>query len=95
MLHGMTRGGGILFAALFRASPFNPRFVPDTAQRCAALHIVVRAMRPPALPLRSLPSSRGLGSHSRDCPVFYMRKKVQKDLKEQQEQLDRFGSIEW
>jgi DNA polymerase delta subunit 1 len=32
---------------------------------------------------------------SRDCPVFYMRKKVQKDLKEHQEQLDRFGSIEW
>jgi DNA polymerase delta subunit 1 len=32
---------------------------------------------------------------SRDCPVFYMRKKVQKDLKEQQEQLDRFGSIDW
>ena len=33
--------------------------------------------------------------NSRDCPVFYMRKKVQKDLKEQQEQLDRFGSIDW
>eukprot|EP00667_Euglena_gracilis_P001355 EG_transcript_1356 len=32
---------------------------------------------------------------SRDCPVFYMRKKVQKDLKEHQEQLDRFGTIEW
>eukprot|EP01006_Ploeotia_vitrea_P059999 TRINITY_DN75127_c0_g1_i1.p1 TRINITY_DN75127_c0_g1~~TRINITY_DN75127_c0_g1_i1.p1 ORF type:complete len:1053 (+),score=125.84 TRINITY_DN75127_c0_g1_i1:30-3188(+) len=32
---------------------------------------------------------------SRDCPVFYMRKKVQKDLKEQQQVLDRFGSIEW
>jgi DNA polymerase delta subunit 1 len=32
---------------------------------------------------------------SRDCPVFYMRKKVQKDLKEQQESIDRFGSIDW
>lgn len=28
---------------------------------------------------------------SKDCPVFYMRKKVQKDLAEQQNLLDRFG----
>lgn len=31
---------------------------------------------------------------SRDCPVFYMRKKVQKDLREQQCLLDRFGVVE-
>lgn len=31
---------------------------------------------------------------SKDCPVFYMRKKVQKDLKEQQQLLDRFGVVD-
>lgn len=31
---------------------------------------------------------------SRDCPVFYMRKKVQKDLREQQVLLDRFGVVD-
>ncbi|CCW63167.1 unnamed protein product [Phytomonas sp. EM1] len=30
---------------------------------------------------------------SRDCPVFYARKKVQKDLYEQQSLLDRFGVV--
>jgi DNA polymerase delta subunit 1 len=28
---------------------------------------------------------------SRDCPIFYRRKKVQKDLKEAQTGLDRFA----
>lgn len=28
---------------------------------------------------------------AKDCPVFYMRKKVEKDLKEAQDTLDRFG----
>lgn len=31
---------------------------------------------------------------SRDCPVFYMRKKVQKDLRDQQMLLDRFGVVD-
>ena len=31
---------------------------------------------------------------SKDCPVFYMRKKVQKDLNEQQMVLDRFGVMD-
>ncbi len=31
---------------------------------------------------------------SRDCPVFYTRKKVQKDLREQQAMLDRFGILQ-
>ncbi|RNC33086.1 putative DNA polymerase delta catalytic subunit, partial [Trypanosoma cruzi] len=31
---------------------------------------------------------------SKDCPVFYMRKKVQKDVKEQQTLLDRFGVVD-
>ncbi|ESL09236.1 DNA polymerase delta catalytic subunit [Trypanosoma rangeli SC58] len=31
---------------------------------------------------------------SRDCPVFYMRKKVQRDVKEQQTLLDRFGVVD-
>jgi DNA polymerase delta subunit 1 len=31
---------------------------------------------------------------SKDCPLFYMRKKVQKDLREQQAQLDRFGVVD-
>ncbi|KEG11952.1 DNA polymerase delta catalytic subunit [Trypanosoma grayi] len=31
---------------------------------------------------------------SRDCPVFYMRKKVQKDVREQQLLLDRFGVVD-
>ncbi|KAJ9458484.1 DNA polymerase delta catalytic subunit [Diplonema papillatum] len=32
---------------------------------------------------------------NRDCSVFYMRKKVQKDLASSQKALDRFGSLEW
>ncbi|XP_066031126.1 DNA polymerase delta catalytic subunit [Chamaea fasciata] len=32
---------------------------------------------------------------SRDCPIFYMRRKVQKDLEAQQELLGRFGALEW
>ncbi|KAG9342854.1 hypothetical protein JZ751_015061 [Albula glossodonta] len=28
---------------------------------------------------------------SRDCPIFYMRKKVQKDLNDQQRMVSRFG----
>jgi DNA polymerase delta subunit 1 len=34
---------------------------------------------------------------SRDCPIFYMRKKVQKDLKDATAELDRFskGSLSW
>jgi hypothetical protein len=34
---------------------------------------------------------------SRDCPIFYMRKKVQKDLKDATAELDRFekGSLAW
>jgi DNA polymerase delta subunit 1 len=28
---------------------------------------------------------------SKDCPIFYMRKKVQKDLNDQQKTVDRFG----
>lgn len=31
---------------------------------------------------------------SRDCPVFYLRKKAQKDLWDQQELLDRFGVVD-
>lgn len=34
---------------------------------------------------------------SRDCPIFYMRKKVAKDLKDATSELDRFekGSLSW
>ncbi|XP_033928295.1 DNA polymerase delta catalytic subunit [Melopsittacus undulatus] len=32
---------------------------------------------------------------SRDCPIFYMRRKVQKDLDVQQSLLDRFGVPSW
>lgn len=32
---------------------------------------------------------------SRDCPIFYMRKKVQKDLQDQDQILKRFGNIDW
>lgn len=32
---------------------------------------------------------------SRDCPIFYRRKKVQKDLNEAQAQLVRFADEEW
>jgi DNA polymerase delta subunit 1 len=36
-------------------------------------------------------------ARSRDCPIFYMRKKVQKDLKDATAELDRFerGSLSW
>ena len=32
---------------------------------------------------------------SRDCPIFYMRKKVQKDLNEQETVVRRFGIPSW
>jgi len=32
---------------------------------------------------------------NRDCPIFYMRKKIQKDLKEAQMSLDRFSVADW
>eukprot|EP01064_Diplonema_japonicum_P016355 TRINITY_DN24368_c0_g1_i1.p1 TRINITY_DN24368_c0_g1~~TRINITY_DN24368_c0_g1_i1.p1 ORF type:complete len:1051 (+),score=234.92 TRINITY_DN24368_c0_g1_i1:38-3190(+) len=32
---------------------------------------------------------------NRDCSVFYMRKKVQKDLKQSQDTVDRFGHLDW
>jgi len=32
---------------------------------------------------------------SRDCAIFYMRKKVQLDLKEQDQRLQRFGAASW
>jgi hypothetical protein len=32
---------------------------------------------------------------SRDCPIFYMRKKVQKDLAEQDKVIQRFGTADW
>lgn len=30
-------------------------------------------------------------ARSRDCPIFYMRKKVRKDLEDQEQLLRRFG----
>ena len=32
---------------------------------------------------------------SRDCPIFYMRKKIQKSLKESSEVIERFSGNEW
>ncbi|PNH02711.1 DNA polymerase delta catalytic subunit, partial [Tetrabaena socialis] len=32
---------------------------------------------------------------SRDCPIFYRRKKVQKDLNEAVAQLERFNADDW
>ncbi|XP_075742862.1 DNA polymerase delta 1, catalytic subunit [Rhipicephalus microplus] len=32
---------------------------------------------------------------SRDCPIFYMRKKVQKDLTDQEKVVQRFGPSDW
>ena len=32
---------------------------------------------------------------SRDCPIFYKRKKVQRDLKEARDLLERFDGNEW
>ena len=32
---------------------------------------------------------------SRDCPIFYMRKKVQKDLAHQDSIVKRFGDFSW
>ena len=33
--------------------------------------------------------------YSRDCAIFYMRKKVQKDLAEQDKIIRRFGTADW
>lgn len=43
--------------------------------------------RQPALTLFLTPNL----AHSRDCPIFYMRKKVRKDLEDQEQLLRRFG----
>lgn len=32
---------------------------------------------------------------SRDCPIFYMRKKVQKDLADHDKLMERFGNPTW
>ena len=32
---------------------------------------------------------------NQDCPIFYMRKKVQKDLQEQDKIISRFGDLTW
>ena len=32
---------------------------------------------------------------NQDCPIFYMRKKVQKDLQEQDKIISRFGDLAW
>ncbi|CAG5135999.1 unnamed protein product [Candidula unifasciata] len=32
---------------------------------------------------------------NRDCPIFYMRKKIQKDLLEQDKLVSRFGDVTW
>jgi DNA polymerase delta subunit 1 len=32
---------------------------------------------------------------NQDCPIFYMRKKVQKDLEEQDKVISRFGDLNW
>lgn len=32
---------------------------------------------------------------NQDCPIFYMRKKVQKDLQEHEKIINRFGDISW
>lgn len=32
---------------------------------------------------------------SRDCPIFYMRKKVQMDLDTQAKRIEKFGLPEW
>ena len=34
-------------------------------------------------------------SYSRDCPIFYMHKKVQKDLVDQDKLVKRFGASDW
>ena len=36
------------------------------------------------------------GMDSRDCPIFYMRKKVQQDLQDQDKLVGRFGlAADW
>ena len=40
--------------------------------------------------LRLLPPACGSLVYSCDCPIFYKRKKIQKDLQDTQESLDRF-----
>ena len=41
-------------------------------------------LHPPPSPLHT-------HTYSRDCPIFYMRKKVQKDLSDQDKLVQRFG----
>ena len=36
-----------------------------------------------------------VSSYSRDCPIFYMRKKVQKDLADQENLVNRFNTGDW
>ena len=39
--------------------------------------------------------SLSLTLSSRDCPIFYMRKKVQKDLADQDKLIGRFSVSDW
>ena len=42
------------------------------------------------------PHSTVAGRNSRDCPIFYMRKKVQQDLQDQDKLVERFGlAADW
>ena len=51
----------------------------------------------PCCPLLSLyiPPAVCVCPYSRDCPIFYMRKKVQKDLTEQDKTISRFSDQWW
>lgn len=45
----------------------------------------------PGLGSRPSPDPDPHPTCSRDCPIFYMRKKVRKDLEDQEQLLRRFG----
>lgn len=60
--------------------------VLGTVRSVPGLGIGPGAARQPPWPWPDPPAAR-----SRDCPIFYMRKKVRKDLEDQEQLLRRFG----
>jgi hypothetical protein len=75
----------------------RPEETRDTYASSACVLSIGRRLSHRYCPSRSL-FLRFLGSlhqdvlcSSRDCPIFYRRKKVQKDLNETQKELERFA----
>ena len=71
-------------------APSTPPF-PFAARRSCCSHLPFT----PSFRPRQGDMHKDVLCTSRDCPIFYKRKKVQKDLKSAQETLSRFDATAW